>query len=339
MTATFRVKNFERFQHYKDRNPSWIKVYNEVLENYEFARLPDALKGQLISIWLLASRMDNKIPYDPDWVANKINATEPVDLTLLMDSGFIELASGDEPSVRASWPSRYIAKETRQAVLERDGHKCVRCSATERLEIDHVIPISQGGTGEVDNLQVLCVSCNRKKRAEQVRSNTQNTCPGSATQMRSLEKRERREEEEREKEGAQAPYAFEGKVIKLTRKDFDQWLECFPKLDLRAELASRDAWLDSEPQAQKRWFVSTSAYLAKRNREAKPPEPALKAPQRVTGDQLDRQRWSSYLVECGKITEAAEVMRDDARWNAERETALAELAALSRPFQPRASHA
>jgi DNA-binding NarL/FixJ family response regulator len=32
----YSVKNFERFQHYKDRSPPWIKLYNELLDDYEF---------------------------------------------------------------------------------------------------------------------------------------------------------------------------------------------------------------------------------------------------------------------------------------------------------------
>ncbi len=64
---TFSVKNFERFQHYKDRSPPWIKLYNELLDDYSFACLDDAAKFHLIAIWLLASRTDNRIPYDATW--------------------------------------------------------------------------------------------------------------------------------------------------------------------------------------------------------------------------------------------------------------------------------
>ncbi len=64
---TFSVKNFERFQHYKDRSPPWIKLYNELLDDYGFGRLPDASKMHLVAIWLLASRNDNKIPHDAEW--------------------------------------------------------------------------------------------------------------------------------------------------------------------------------------------------------------------------------------------------------------------------------
>ena len=87
----FRVKNFEKFQHYKDRSPPWIKLYNELLDDYDFGLLPDASKMHLIAIWLLASRSENKIPFDPKWISKRINATERVDLQLLVDRGFIVL--------------------------------------------------------------------------------------------------------------------------------------------------------------------------------------------------------------------------------------------------------
>ena len=86
---TFRVKNFEKFQHYKDRSPPWIKLYNELLDDYDFGQLPDASKWHLVAIWLLASRSNNEIPFDPDWVARRINAASPVDLSDLEKRGFI----------------------------------------------------------------------------------------------------------------------------------------------------------------------------------------------------------------------------------------------------------
>ena len=97
--AFFRVKNYDRFQHYKDRSPPWIKLYNELLDDYDFGLLPDASKMHLVAIWLLASRSENKIPLDAKWVAGRINATEAVDLELLADRGFILL---DQPLERVA---------------------------------------------------------------------------------------------------------------------------------------------------------------------------------------------------------------------------------------------
>jgi hypothetical protein len=90
MPRYFKVKNFERFQHYKDRNPVWIKLYNELLDDYEFGQLSDASKWHLCAIWLLASRYQNRIPLDSKWIQGRINATEKVDLGLLEKTGFIE---------------------------------------------------------------------------------------------------------------------------------------------------------------------------------------------------------------------------------------------------------
>ncbi len=89
MAAYVGVKGFERFQHYKDRNPPWIKLYNELLDDYEFGLLTDATKWHLVAIWLLASRYNNRIPADAKWIGQRINATGPVDIVGLVKSGFL----------------------------------------------------------------------------------------------------------------------------------------------------------------------------------------------------------------------------------------------------------
>src|SRR5262245_14002411 len=83
------VKNFDKFQHYKDRSPVWIKLYRSLLRDYEFARLPDAARGQLLLIWLLASETGNELPNDAAWIGRQINASDPVDIDLLIRTGFL----------------------------------------------------------------------------------------------------------------------------------------------------------------------------------------------------------------------------------------------------------
>ena len=48
-------KNWTKFQHYKDRNPPWIKLHRDLLNDKEFMRLPLASKGLAPVLWLLAS--------------------------------------------------------------------------------------------------------------------------------------------------------------------------------------------------------------------------------------------------------------------------------------------
>ena len=60
-----------------------------------------------------------------------------------------------------------VSNRIRFSIYERDRYRCVKCGRTEAagaaLEIDHIIPISKGGTSEVSNLQTLCRECNIKK--------------------------------------------------------------------------------------------------------------------------------------------------------------------------------
>lgn len=59
--------------------------------------------------------------------------------------------------------TRHIPDSVRREVWHRDGGKCARCSATDYLEYDHIIPHSRGGANTVKNIQLLCRRCNNLK--------------------------------------------------------------------------------------------------------------------------------------------------------------------------------
>lgn len=54
-----------------------------------------------------------------------------------------------------------IPMSVRAEILLRG--ECAHCGATENLEVDHIRPVSLGGSNDRDNLQALCRTCNRKK--------------------------------------------------------------------------------------------------------------------------------------------------------------------------------
>ena len=84
------VKDWGRFQQYKDRNPTWIKLYLSLLDDYEFQKLPDATKAHLLLIWLLAARCDNRIPHDAEWIAQRIGVQEKnLRLEPLIEGGWL----------------------------------------------------------------------------------------------------------------------------------------------------------------------------------------------------------------------------------------------------------
>lgn len=64
----------------------------------------------------------------------------------------------------AGRPTRVpIPTELRRAVFERDGGRCVECGSNFDLQYDHLLPVAHGGATTLENLQLLCADCNRRK--------------------------------------------------------------------------------------------------------------------------------------------------------------------------------
>jgi 5-methylcytosine-specific restriction endonuclease McrA len=64
----------------------------------------------------------------------------------------------------AGRPTRVpISSDLRRAVFERDGGRCVECGSNFDLQYDHILPVAHGGATTVENLQLLCADCNRRK--------------------------------------------------------------------------------------------------------------------------------------------------------------------------------
>jgi hypothetical protein len=66
-----------------------------------------------------------------------------------------------------AWKRVGIKPKQRVQVLVRDGYTCQMCGVSRNdgaiLEIDHIHPVSKGGTNDLSNLQVLCRDCNAGK--------------------------------------------------------------------------------------------------------------------------------------------------------------------------------
>jgi hypothetical protein len=83
----------------------------------------------------------------------------PITLGEILCSGTIRINFADEfGRVSTSPSSRAIPLAVRRRVLYRDGHRCViaGCQSRSRLQPHHLIPFSQGGTHDPENLVTLC---------------------------------------------------------------------------------------------------------------------------------------------------------------------------------------
>ncbi len=76
-----------------------------------------------------------------------------------------------EPQLLGSVPSRRtraaLSLTLRWDVLKHDDYRCVKCGAHPpdvQLEVDHILPVSRGGTNDLTNLRTLCRPCNQGKK-------------------------------------------------------------------------------------------------------------------------------------------------------------------------------
>ncbi|MFC9591510.1 HNH endonuclease [Streptomyces sp. NPDC056944] len=75
----------------------------------------------------------------------------------------------NRPSARnASRPKDWSRR--RAQTLARDRFTCQRCGSLKELEVDHIVPVSRGGSWEPDNLWVLCKTCHKCKTRNERRS-------------------------------------------------------------------------------------------------------------------------------------------------------------------------
>lgn len=111
----------------------WFRFYNEALDDPKVQKLPPALFKQALR----------------DALAGKATPFSK------------HLRPGNDR------PSAEVWIKLRRKVFERDDFTCAYCAKRGvRLECDHVIPVSRGGSNELSNLVAACRPCNRRKRAK-----------------------------------------------------------------------------------------------------------------------------------------------------------------------------
>jgi len=54
-------------------------------------------------------------------------------------------------------------KKIRIWLFKRDRWRCLCCSSSKQLTVDHIVPVNKGGNNTLSNLQTLCRSCNSRK--------------------------------------------------------------------------------------------------------------------------------------------------------------------------------
>lgn len=86
-----RLIEWRKYQHYKNRNPPWIKLHRDLLTSYVWTVLDDASRSLAIACMILASETDNKIPLDRDFIQRRGQFKKRPDIRQLVKVGFAEV--------------------------------------------------------------------------------------------------------------------------------------------------------------------------------------------------------------------------------------------------------
>lgn len=84
------------------------------------------------------------------------------------------------------------------------------------------------------------------------------------------EARGQKPEKEKQDNAPSAPadIVWSGRIVRLTRRDFDKWRASYPNVDMEAELqAADDYYADKDPKNG--WFFAVSNWLKRANNQAK----------------------------------------------------------------------
>jgi len=70
-----KIKNWSKFQHFKDRKPPWVKLYRDVLDDMEWYELDPLACKVLVMCWLIASEDEGRLPTSKN-LAFRLRMTE-----------------------------------------------------------------------------------------------------------------------------------------------------------------------------------------------------------------------------------------------------------------------
>ena len=163
--AQSRVGYMSQHQHDPNANNLWTyfqNVLNWAITNFEMKKFKKIMKGL---DWALYYDKYHDKTLDTVEMAMQISALMR-DSEIQRQSGIIPyVLTGDEQHLDL----RAFPEDIKLAVWEQQGHICPLCGKEfdfEFMEGDHIKPWREGGRTVIDNCQMLCRDCNRKKGAK-----------------------------------------------------------------------------------------------------------------------------------------------------------------------------
>lgn len=163
----------------------YVRVYTSIISDPKFAGVygDDKALATWLRLLIIADSMypaPGHLPLRVDMKAvEKLAKVELIDLLpgdlyrfhgLEAERESRSRRASESAQLRWSRPreegGKRASRSTRFKVLERDGFRCYYCGRTAPdvvLDVDHKVPVREGGKDDLDNLVAACVDCNTGK--------------------------------------------------------------------------------------------------------------------------------------------------------------------------------
>lgn len=172
-----KIKNWSKFQHFKDRRPPWVKLYRDILDDMEWHELEPLASKVLVMCWLIASEDDGNLP-NVKTLAFRLRMTEKQTIDCISKlSHWFEQPDNDVISTRYQDDLPETERETEkekekkatkvaapEGVSESVWKDFVAMRKSQRAEITNTALeglIREAGKAKMTLEQVLRVCCER----------------------------------------------------------------------------------------------------------------------------------------------------------------------------------
>lgn len=138
------IPNWDRFQHYRDRRPAWVKAYVSLLTNVDYRALTGHQRAVLLGIWLMYASNSSRLAVDTASLTRAIGLrVSEKTIDALEQAGFVRIVLAP----RYQEASDLLAPKTeteRESVLK-----------TDRSEIRGRDELSVSGNGSTTHDRLL----------------------------------------------------------------------------------------------------------------------------------------------------------------------------------------
>jgi hypothetical protein len=113
------IPNWEKFQHYRDRDPRWIKNHRSLLTSEEYLDLSPGCRSILHGLWLVYASSDGQLRLDTRSISSHLRMRVTMQqLKRLNDAGFIQVSASKPLALRyqLAMPEKEKEKEQKSPI-------------------------------------------------------------------------------------------------------------------------------------------------------------------------------------------------------------------------------